>query len=547
MGLASTVLPLWGGEGAGLSLVQLWPVAPMEPPVEVPLGMALVLVGGVLAVVLAVSFVAYRSHWRASTSSEIQVLYEEARNDALTGLGNSRAFREELERRSEEFKKRGETFSLVLMDLDGLKRVNDRDGHAAGDEMLISMARTMRDLARANDRLFRIGGDEFALILPDTDLEDAAGVAERILHFCKRPSTGVHPSPFSCGISGVPWFARDEDLVYKQADAALYWVKRHGKSSCEIFEPERDDLPYEQPDGEEVARIVAGRLFSPVFQPIVDLRTGKVLGFEGLIRPDPDSPLSSAGLLFKAAAACGRTVELDLACAEAVIGGARGIGPDRLLTMNLSPRTLELNDFDVAWLLSGLVRNGISPSRVIVELTERDEVDDIGRLHQAIGLLQQYGVRVAADDVGAGNSGLRLLSQVQFDIVKIDLALVQDGVRRAGARAVLQTIRDLALNQNARIVAEGVETGRQLQVLRDLHIGAAQGFLLGRPDASLERTFVDLRRIERALLLQGEPLQPASSGVHANTSPGLGESVGRERTAVLVSPSGEALEPSPVA
>jgi len=103
--------------------------------------------------------------------------------------------------------------------------------------------------------------------------------------------------------------------------------------------------------------------------------------------------------------------------------------------------------------------------------------------------------------VGAGNSGLRLLSQVQFDIVKIDLALVQSGVRRMGARAVLQSLRDLALSQNARIVAEGVETARQLQVIRELNIGAGQGYLLGRPDASVDKTFVDVRQLASGLLM----------------------------------------------
>jgi EAL domain-containing protein (putative c-di-GMP-specific phosphodiesterase class I) len=190
-----------------------------------------------------------------------------------------------------------------------------------------------------------------------------------------------------------------------------------------------------------------------------------------------------------------RTVELDVACIQAVLGAARAIGPDRLLTLNLSPRTLETKDFDAGWLLHGLYRNGISPGRVIIELTERDEITDLPRLRKTFQHLQQYGLRLAADDVGAGNAGLRLLSQVQFDIVKIDLSLVQDGVRRLGARAVLQSLRDLALSQQAHVVAEGVETREQLQVIRELEIGAGQGYLLGRPDASVEATFVDLGRI----------------------------------------------------
>jgi EAL domain-containing protein (putative c-di-GMP-specific phosphodiesterase class I) len=163
-----------------------------------------------------------------------------------------------------------------------------------------------------------------------------------------------------------------------------------------------------------------------------------------------------------------------------------------LITINLSPRTLEVRDFDAAWLLDMLLHNGIAPGRVIVELTERDAVGDLPRLRQALKHLQSHGLRLAADDVGAGNAGLRLLSQVPFDIVKIDLSLVQDGVHQPGSRAVLESLRDLAISQNARIVAEGVETAEQLQVIRDLEIGAGQGYLLGRPIASVEATFVDL-------------------------------------------------------
>ena len=250
-----------------------------------------------------------------------------------------------------------------------------------------------------------------------------------------------------------------------------------------------------------------------------------MLGFEGLIRPDPNGPLPNTERLFAAAAASGRTVELDLACIEAVVNGARAIGPDRLLTLNLSPRTLEVKDFDAAWLLKSLVRNGISPSRVIIELTEREEVDDLVRLRRTFATLQQYGLRLAADDVGAGNAGLRLLSQVQFDIVKIDLSLVQDGVRRLGSRAVLQSLRDLALSQDARIVAEGVETAQQLQVIRELDIGAGQGFLLGRPEVSVDKTFVDVRQLASGLVVPAHAA-PAAIPVGPVAPEGTGDSDG---------------------
>jgi diguanylate cyclase (GGDEF)-like protein len=551
MGLLSTVVPLWSnGDGTHMGLVQLWPDPPAEMPFEIRLGLVLMLAVAIVAVIVLVRYFLNPFEEMADSRAELQVLLHEAREDALadglTGLGNHRAFQEELARQLAVFEQRGSSLSLVLMDLDDLKVVNDRDGHAAGDEMLTSMAQTMRELSRSDELLFRTGGDEFAMILPDAGIEDAVAVAERMLHFCKRPNSGARPSPFSGGISGVPQFTRQRDMVYRQADAALHWAKRHGRGSVEIFDPERDQLPDELTDatGNAVQEVLLGKLLRPVYQPIVDLRSGRVLGFEGLIRPDPNGPLPDPSRLFAAAAASGRTVELDLACIEAVVNGARAIGPDRLLTINLSPRTLEGKDFDAAWLLSSLVRNGISPSRVIVELTEREEVDDLGRLQQTFNLLQQYGLRLAADDVGAGNAGLRLLSQVQFDIVKIDLALVQSGVRRLGARAVLESLRDLALSQNARIIAEGVETARQLQVIRELDLGAAQGFLLGRPDASVDKTFVDVQQLESGVVVPraAHPV-PAPSPAGSVADDEMDEIPEERRTIFL--PPARRMEPNP--
>jgi diguanylate cyclase (GGDEF)-like protein len=471
--------------------------------------LAALVISAVVATVVLLRYLLRPIEEAVDSRSELKVLYHQAReeslSDGLTGLGNHRSYQEELGRRIADFQHYRNPFALVLMDLDDLKLVNDHEGHMAGDEMLTSMARAMREMARPEDRLYRIGGDEFAMIMPECEVETAVSVTERLLHFAKRSTPSARSCAFSAGVSGVPQFGRDKEMLHRQADAALYWAKRHGRGTVEVFESERDQLPDNVADftRNAVQEVVSGRLLAPVFQPIVDLRSGRVLGFEGLIRPDPRGPLPDTARLFAAAAAVGRTVELDVACIEAVLSAARAIGPDRLLTLNLSPRTLEVKDFDAGWLLHGLYRNGISPGRVIVELTERDEIADLPRLRKTFQHLQQYGLRLAADDVGAGNSGLRLLSQVQFDIVKIDLSLVQDGVRRLGARAVLQSLRDLALSQQAHVVAEGVETREQLQVIRELEIGAGQGYLLGRPDVSVEATFVDLGRIGSEDRLRG--------------------------------------------
>ena len=468
---------------------------------EVVIGLATIILAAAVVTVALLLYLLRPLGELTGARSNLELMYQQAREDSrhdgLTGLGNQRAFNEELATQFVLVEKHGDRFALVLMDLDDLKLVNDQIGHAAGDETLHAMADAMREVTRSGDRLFRLGGDEFAMLLPGASVETAVAITERLLHFARRPMTGARPSPFSAGISAMPLFGRDPAMLTRQADAALYWVKRHGRGAVEVFEPERDQLPDNQTDvaRNAVQEVIVGRLLTPVFQPIVDLRTGRVLGFEGLIRPDPSGPLSDTTALFAAATMAGRTVELDVACIEQVLLAARAIGPDKLLTLNLSPRTLEVRDFDAGWLLQGLYRNGISPGRVIVELTERDEIDDLARLRQTFRHLREYGLRLAADDVGAGNSGLRLLSQVQFDIVKLDLSLVQDGTRRMGARSVLQSLRDLAIGQHAHVVAEGVETAAHLQVLRDLQIGAGQGYLLGRPGASVAATFVDVDQL----------------------------------------------------
>ena len=189
-----------------------------------------------------------------------------------------------------------------------------------------------------------------------------------------------------------------------------------------------------------------------------------MLGFEGLIRPAPSTPFSNPGQLFEAAAAAGRLVELDLACFEVVAAGATDIDANQVVTINLSPRTLEVQDFTASWLLQVLARHRLSPGRVIVELTEREAITDLERLRRNVAGLQHAGVRIAADDVGAGNAGLRLLSQVRFDIVKIDLSLVQEGTQHDSSRNVLRSLKDLADRQGAVAIAEGLETAEQLRV-----------------------------------------------------------------------------------
>jgi diguanylate cyclase (GGDEF)-like protein len=518
-GWASTAVPLWqAGDGTQLGLIHIWPAVPepsMLPLLVVLVIFAIVVVG--IAIAIARTFLEPFDDL-ARSQAQLEVLYREAREDSLhdglTGLGNHRSFQEELDRQIEIYRRHKVPVSLLLIDLDDLKVVNDGEGHPAGDRLLVGMANSIRDVLRYGDRGFRIGGDEFAVILPHTEAPEALVAANRLRHFCLRPAPGERAIPFSGGISSVPLLAADRGELFRQADAALYRCKRSGRGTVEVYDPDRDQAPEAAADQGAVTAIrdvIRARALTPVYQPIVDLRDGRVLGFEGLIRPAPGTPFSNPGQLFGAAAAGGRLVELDLACFEVVAAGAADISPEQVVTINLSPRTLEVQDFTSAWLLQLLARYRLSAGRVIVELTEREPITDLDRLRRNVAALQHAGVRIAADDVGAGNSGLRLLSQVRFDIVKIDLSLVQEGTQHDSSRNVLRSLKDLADRQGAVAIAEGLETAEQLRALRELGITTGQGYLLGRPSRQVTVESVDIEALAAGALILGGPLRRAET------------------------------------
>jgi diguanylate cyclase (GGDEF)-like protein len=441
-----------------------------------------------------------------ASHDRLQRLYDQARLDALidpiSGLGNHRAFQEEMTRQIEAARRQGHSLALVLVDLDDLKRINDEDGHAGGDEVLSAMGRLIGGASRAADRGFRIGGDEFALLLPGADAQAATGVVQRLLASAlnaEAPRPGARPFSFSAGLSAYPMPAGDGQRLFHQADAALYWAKKHGRTDVQAFDPERhgaaDDTRSTPELAEAVMEVALQKAVTPVYQTIFDLRTGQPVGFEGLVRPAHGSGFRDAQSLFVAAEAAQRSVELDLVCVEAVIQGARLPNAECYLAFNMSPRTLETEQFRVADLLAILTPYGIAPTRVVLEITERDAIEDMNRLRQNLERCRAAGIRIAADDVGAGNAGLRLLSEVRFDIVKIDLSLVQRGALRDSALAVLRAIRDIGQQSGAVVVAEGIETADQLEVVRTLDLVAGQGYLLGMPAPEIRAQALDLESL----------------------------------------------------
>jgi diguanylate cyclase (GGDEF)-like protein len=474
------------------------------PSTPVPVAFA-VAVGGTL--LFAVVLLVLRRRIRRDLGvvgrdfGELREAYDRARLDSLldglTGLGNHRAFQEELDSRIAQARDDGQTLALVMIDVDDLKTINDEKGHAAGDDLLRSVAQIMRANLRRGDGAYRTGGDEFALLLPACDAESAEVIAN---HLLASALSGHHgrTGAFSVtiGISAFPEPSADRHQIIHHADAALYAGKRHGRTNVQRFDPARHGIAEDSRSLGQleaaVVRVATEDLLTAVYQPIYSLTTGRIVGFEGLVRPAPESGFSNPTSLFVAAEATRRTVELDVVCARAVLAGAGALGEERYLSINLSPRTLESDAFSVQEILALARRHGVPPSQLVVELTERESVDDLRQLQQAISTLRRNEVRVAIDDVGAGNAGLRLLSEVEYDILKIDLSLVRASATHGASEAVLRALGTLARNRGHRIVAEGIETADHLESVLELRYDAGQGYLFGRAEPTLDRPAIDL-------------------------------------------------------
>ncbi len=434
----------------------------------------------------------------------------ESLRDALTGLGNHRSFQEELERQWASSARYHTRLALAIVDLDDFGKVNEAEGHAGGDRVLVGVAGVIAAGLRRSDEVFRIGGDEFAVLMPGVDADGAflamrrvlAAVLERGTDDRRRNEPAMQPWSFTVGISAVPGTATDRATLFREADAALAFGKKHGRTCVSVFDAERHASPgterSEAGRAQLVAQVAASGALKTVFQPIFDLRSGRARGYEALSRPMPGSGFADATDLFTAAEAFGRTVELDLASLTTSVAAFAQLALLGSLTLNISPRSLESDQFSVHGLVKLLQRNGVDPSRVVLELTERESVEDMDRLIRAVESCRAAGMRVAADDVGAGNAGLRLLSQIRFDIVKIDLSLIHGGTVRATSHEVVQTLKDLADRWGALVIAEGIETAEQLEFVRSLGIRAGQGYLLGMPSEHPTGEPVDLDALMRS-------------------------------------------------
>jgi diguanylate cyclase (GGDEF)-like protein len=412
---------------------------------------------------------------------------QRATRDGLTELPNHRAFQDELDQAVASANRYGDPLALAAVDIDDFKLINDEQGHPYGDAVLRRVAGALR-ASRPGDRAYRIGGDEFAMLLAHTD-SIGAGVLGR------RLSVALSTADVRCSI-GVSALhpGQPADVLRAQADAALYEAKRRGGRRSANFDDLHDQTTVKSTQVEQAVRslIEEGRL-TTVFQPIWNLETETLLGVEALTRPDASYGLSGPAEAFDIAEQMGRVHQLDVVCTTHALRVLPELQPGVLVFLNLSPYTLDLDAQGDDWLVSAVHDAGLTPEEIVVEVTERYGART-PEVVKSLCRLRDHGFKIAIDDVGTGNSGLEMLRKVTADFVKLDRSIVAAAPIEPGARAVLMAMATYAHQTGAFVIAEGIEDEDTLKYLHDLSdhhdhhntmIQGGQGYGLGRPSVEI--------------------------------------------------------------
>ncbi|KVU44281.1 histidine kinase [Burkholderia ubonensis] len=430
-------------------------------------------------------------------------IHELAHHDSLTGLPNRATFLAEFDaclRRSDK------VIALLFIDLDGFKLINDARGHSAGDEVLRQVAERLRgQCPEPGMMLGRIGGDEFAVLMRDTDADGAMGAAARLVDTLVAPYAPSPDRQFRIGASIgcvlAPHHGNDAGVLLSRADMALYAAKKAGKGTYRMFSPDMETSAQERIALESKLRLALDESqgLYVFYQPIVDVRTRRITTREALLRwhhpragwisPARFIPVAERGGLIDR---LGRFV-LDQACRQAARwpDGAR-------VAVNVSAGQLGHGTIAPA-VAAALAGAGLTPDRLEIEVTETALLHDEGKAVADLRALRAMGVRVALDDFGTGFSSLAHLRAFPFDKIKIDGSFVRDAVTRPDCAAVVCAVADLGKRLGVTTVAEGVETEEQLACITEAGCREVQGFLLGRPEPG-ERDAPAIRWIERAAL-----------------------------------------------
>lgn len=438
-------------------------------------------------------------------------LTRQAQYDVLTGLPNRYLLDERLHQALSCARRENRHVGLLFIDLDNFKHINDCLGHPVGDMLLVQVARRFEYFVRTRDTLARWGGDEFTLVLPHlTDAGQAARVAERLLETLNAPFVIKERELFvtaSIGISVFPDNGDDVTTLLSHADSALFRAKESGRNSFACFAPKMIDSASRHLDLEHPLRAALrnGEL-TLYYQPIIDMVQRRVSGVEALLRwHHPERGMIPPGDFIPLAEQSGLIIPLGAwvlteSCRQAAAWQRAGL-PTLCVSVNVSALQFARDDF-VHQVIDALAQSGLSPALLELEVTERMVMQELDSVAERLQQLRALGVRVLIDDFGTGYSSLAYLRQLMVDGLKIDRSFINDMTAErydnTDPLAVVSAIVSLAHAVNLSVIAEGVETAEQYQLLCDLTCDEMQGFFFAYPQP-VETTWDTIFRINALL------------------------------------------------
>jgi diguanylate cyclase (GGDEF)-like protein len=419
-------------------------------------------------------------------------LHKLAMYDHLTGLPNRALLRELFTHEAAAARRTSRSLALMFIDLDHFKTVNDTLGHAAGDELLLTVARRLLQALRESDIVCRLGGDEFVVLLPDTEGWDhVAATAQRLLDAIHVPVTlsGTASAALvsaSVGIAMYPADGADFDALARTADMAMYRSKELGRARFSFYHADLDTALRNRVELErELALAIENNQLVLHYQPVVDADSGHIVGCEALVRWNhPQRGLLMPGSFIQAAEETGLIRELGLwtlhtACAQVAAWRDAGLQLPRI-AVNVS--ALQVHDPMLAEAVrSAMAQHGLRAGELELELTESTLLSDTESAMRTVARLRDAGAILAIDDFGTGFSSLSYLKMLKPDKLKIDRSFVRDLPDDPDDRALVQAIIGMAQALAITVVGEGVETEAQRELLRKLDCRLQQGYLYGRP------------------------------------------------------------------
>ena len=412
-----------------------------------------------------------------------------ARHDALTGLPNRRVFATDLAEAMEQVGPERGAFTVMLIDLDKFKPVNDVLGHSAGDQVLCEVAERLTEVIGKSGAIARLGGDEFAVISePKSDMDvakhDAIALAGKMLQALREPirlARGSIEIGASIGIACCPSDGTDPEDVLRAADLAMYRAKQDGRDTFRFFEQSMDDeLRSQVALDDHLRQAIKSGDIRPFYQPLVDIKQGRIVGFEVLARwrhaeagfIPPDRFIAMAERL-------GLIADLTYGILRQACRDARYWGKDVRLAVNISPLQLKDPGFPTK-ILAILAEERFEPSRLEIEITESALVGDIDMARDIITAFQAVGIAVSLDDFGTGYSSLYHLRNLKFDKLKIDRSFVQSLQTNAESAKIIDAVLSLARSLGMPVIAEGIEDEAARSHLADRGCDYGQGYLFSR-------------------------------------------------------------------